>query len=75
MHARRTANLSCSNAQEASQERAIRPLSLIDYVGQAEVKEQMDIFINAARNRSESQITLLFSVLLVWGRLPGEHHC
>ena len=42
-----------SNAQEASQERAIRPLSLTDYVGQAEVKEQMDIFINAARNRSE----------------------
>ena len=42
-----------SNAQEDSQERAIRPLSLTDYVGQAEVKEQMDIFINAARNRSE----------------------
>ena len=50
-----------SNAQEASQERAIRPLSLIDYVGQAEVKEQMDIFINAARNRSESlDHTLVF---------------
>ena len=41
------------SAQEDSQERAIRPLSLADYVGQAEVKEQMDIFINAARNRSE----------------------
>jgi len=41
------------SAQEDSQERAIRPLSLTDYVGQAEVKEQMDIFINAARNRSE----------------------
>tara|TARA_B100001057_G_scaffold486136_1_gene566812 strand:- start:1246 stop:2277 length:1032 start_codon:yes stop_codon:yes gene_type:complete len=42
-----------SNVQEESQERAIRPISLVDYVGQAEVKEQMDIFINAARNRSE----------------------
>ena len=41
------------STQEDSQERAIRPLSLTDYVGQAEVKEQMDIFINAARNRSE----------------------
>ncbi|MAK93821.1 MAG: Holliday junction branch migration DNA helicase RuvB, partial [Gammaproteobacteria bacterium] len=41
------------SAQEDPQERAIRPLSLTDYVGQAEVKEQMDIFINAARNRSE----------------------
>ena len=50
-----------SNAQEESQERAIRPISLVDYVGQAEVKEQMDIFINAARNRSESlDHTLVF---------------
>lgn len=38
---------------EESQDRAIRPLSLQDYVGQEEVKQQMDIFINAARNRSE----------------------
>lgn len=42
-----------SGEQEDSHERAIRPLSLTDYVGQAEVKEQMGIFINAARNRSE----------------------
>ena len=50
-----------SNAQEASQERAIRPMSLTDYIGQAEVKKQMDIFINAARNRSESlDHTLVF---------------
>lgn len=41
------------SAAEESQDRAIRPLSLQDYVGQTEVKEQMDIFINAARNRSE----------------------
>lgn len=38
---------------EDSHDRAIRPLSLEDYVGQTEVKEQMDIFISAARNRSE----------------------
>jgi len=41
------------SASEESQDRAIRPLSLADYVGQAEVKEQMDIFINAARRRAE----------------------
>jgi len=41
------------SASEESQDRAIRPLSLADYVGQAEVKEQMDIFINAARKRAE----------------------
>jgi holliday junction DNA helicase RuvB len=38
---------------EESQERAIRPLSLEDYIGQQAVKEQMNIFINAARNRKE----------------------
>lgn len=41
------------SASEDSQDRAIRPLSLADYVGQSEVKEQMDIFINAARKRAE----------------------
>ncbi|GJM13937.1 MAG: Holliday junction ATP-dependent DNA helicase RuvB [Pseudohongiella sp.] len=38
---------------EDSADRAIRPLVLKDYVGQTDVKEQMDIFINAARNRDE----------------------
>src|SRR5690606_35986239 len=34
-------------------DRAIRPLSLNDYVGQSVVREQMDIFIRAARQRNE----------------------
>lgn len=34
-------------------DRAIRPLVLKDYVGQSVVKEQMEIFISAARNRNE----------------------
>lgn len=38
---------------EDSQDRAIRPLYLQDYIGQSVVKEQMDIFISAARNRNE----------------------
>lgn len=38
---------------EESQDRAIRPLHLKDYVGQRAVKEQMEIFISAARNRNE----------------------
>jgi len=41
------------SASEESQDRAIRPLSRADDGGQAEVKEQMDIFINAARKRAE----------------------
>jgi len=39
--------------EEDRQDRAIRPIHLKDYVGQSEVKEQMDIFISAARNRKE----------------------
>ncbi len=38
---------------EDSVDRAIRPLVLTDYIGQSDVKEQMDIFISAARNRKE----------------------
>ena len=35
-------------------DRAIRPRTLADYVGQPAVKEQMEIFIPAARDRSEA---------------------
>src|SRR5918995_5306341 len=35
-------------------DRAIRPKVLADYVGQPVVKQQMDIFITAARNRGEA---------------------
>src|SRR6202453_4843424 len=35
-------------------DRAVRPKSLADYVGQSSVKIQMDIFIQAARNRGEA---------------------
>lgn len=39
---------------DRSLDRAIRPLSLADYIGQSEVKKQMEIFIGAARSRSEA---------------------
>lgn len=35
-------------------DRAVRPKRLADYVGQASVKTQMEIFIQAARNRHEA---------------------
>ena len=35
-------------------DRSIRPKTLVDYVGQPSVKKQMQIFITAARNRSEA---------------------
>ena len=42
-------------------DRAIRPRNLVDYVGQPSVKEQMEIFIPAAKNRGEAlDHTLIF---------------
>ena len=42
------------NAEEEAVERAIRPRRLEEYVGQAPVKEQLEIFISAARARAEA---------------------
>ncbi|MAY02133.1 MAG: Holliday junction branch migration DNA helicase RuvB [Gammaproteobacteria bacterium] len=39
---------------EVQQELAIRPHKLADYIGQEGVKEQMEIFISAARQRKEA---------------------
>jgi Holliday junction DNA helicase RuvB len=39
---------------EEAMERALRPRSLEEYVGQAKAREQLGIFIDAARKRSES---------------------
>ena len=39
---------------EKTQDRAIRPKFLRDYIGQSTVREQMDIFISAAKARKDS---------------------
>ena len=41
-------------AEDKAFDRAIRPKILNDFIGQATVKQQMTIFITAARNRGES---------------------
>jgi Holliday junction DNA helicase RuvB len=47
--------------REEQIDRAIRPLSLADYIGQPVVREQMDLFIQAARARKEAlDHTLIF---------------
>jgi len=43
-----------SSRGEDAIDRAIRPLTLADYVGQPKVHEQMEIFISAARTRKEA---------------------
>ncbi|MGW8370297.1 MAG: Holliday junction branch migration DNA helicase RuvB [Gammaproteobacteria bacterium] len=42
------------SGDEADFDRAIRPRTLAEYVGQTSVKEQLDIFIHAARQRGDS---------------------
>ena len=42
------------NPEDEAFDRAIRPRLLKDFVGQAIVKKQMDIFIRAARNRAQA---------------------
>lgn len=46
---------------DAGFDRALRPVSLAEYIGQQAVKEQMSIFIEAAKNRREAlDHTLIF---------------
>ena len=40
--------------EDESSDRAVRPKTLADYVGQAAVKSQMEIFISAARKRGDA---------------------
>ena len=43
-----------ASPQEEGEERALRPKQLAEYVGQARIREQLQIFITAARNRAEA---------------------
>ena len=43
-----------SDRQEDAVERALRPKRLAEYVGQQKIREQLEIFISAARNRNEA---------------------
>jgi Holliday junction DNA helicase RuvB len=45
---------SAGNREEESQDRAIRPKRLAEYVGQPAVKAQLGLFIEAARSRGEA---------------------
>ncbi|MYN07322.1 Holliday junction branch migration DNA helicase RuvB [Pseudoduganella aquatica] len=50
-----------SSPNEEAIERALRPKHLDEYVGQAKIRDQLEIFISAARNRKEAlDHTLLF---------------
>jgi len=52
--AERLISATAKSAQEEAIERALRPKRLADYVGQAKIREQLEIFIEAAKRRGES---------------------
>ena len=43
-----------ASPREEGEERALRPRDLAEYVGQVRIREQLEIFITAARNRGEA---------------------
>jgi holliday junction DNA helicase RuvB len=51
---RRIVNPAAVSPNEEAIERALRPKALGDYVGQAKAREQLEIFIGAARKRGEA---------------------
>jgi Holliday junction DNA helicase RuvB len=52
--ARRVVSAAPASPQEEALERALRPKALQEYVGQAKAREQLEIFIGAARKRQEA---------------------
>jgi holliday junction DNA helicase RuvB len=50
----RLVNAQAAGPAEETIERALRPKTLTDYIGQPKVKDQLDIFIQAARQRGDS---------------------
>ena len=53
--------------KEEALERALRPKLLDEYVGQAKAREQLEIFIGAARQRGEALDHVLLA-RLAWAR-------
>jgi Holliday junction DNA helicase RuvB len=52
--ARRVVSAAAASPNEEAIERALRPKGLQEYVGQAKAREQLEIFIGAARKRGEA---------------------
>ena len=52
--AERVVSAAPASPNEEAIERALRPKGLVEYVGQAKAREQLEIFISAARGRGEA---------------------
>ena len=58
------------STQEEAIERALRPKRLADYTGQVKIRAQLEIFIQAARQRGDSLDHVLLFGRRVWARPP-----
>jgi holliday junction DNA helicase RuvB len=54
LQANRLISAQRTDRQEDAVERALRPKRLAEYVGQAKIREQLEIFVEAARHRGEA---------------------
>ena len=69
--AERVISAAASSPNEEAIERALRPKLLDEYVGQAKVREQLEIFIGAARMRGEAMDHVLLFGPPGLGKTPG----
>ena len=61
---------------ESHQDKTIRPARLSDYIGQTVVREQMELFVTAARRRNEAlDHTLIFGPPGSWENNPCKYYC
>ena len=58
------------HAEDFDSESSLRPQRLCDYVGQEKIKENLSIYLEAAKMRGEALDHLLLSDLLVLAKQP-----
>ncbi len=66
------ATLESDNISEQSIDRSLRPLQLNEFVGQPKLREQVEIFIQAARNRGDALDHVLGVEHLTFSRALGD---
>ena len=64
----RVVSAAASSPKEEAIERALRPKLLDEYVGQQKVREQLEIFIGAAKMRAERWTMCCCSARRAWAR-------
>ena len=62
-----------ASPNEEAIERALRPKGLAEYVGQAKAREQLEIFIGAARSAARRWTTCCCSARRAWARPRSSH--